>query len=55
MYKIFVLNYFWEIDDIFLFIVFGICRIDKDFIVKVVDFGFFRDIYLKEYYSCFNK
>lgn len=50
-----VLNYIWEIDDIYLFIVFGICRIDKDFTVKVADFGLSRDIYSKEYYSCLNK
>ncbi|XP_062614200.1 hepatocyte growth factor receptor-like, partial [Saccostrea cucullata] len=31
------------------------CMIDKDFTVKVADFGLSRDIYSKEYYSCENR
>ncbi|XP_061187116.1 hepatocyte growth factor receptor-like [Saccostrea echinata] len=31
------------------------CMIDKDFAVKVADFGLSRDIYSKEYYSCENR
>lgn len=31
------------------------CMLDEKFIVKVVDFGFVRDMYDKEYYSVYNK
>lgn len=55
MYKLLIPNFISKIDNIFLFNLFVICRIDKDFTVKVADFGLSRDIYSKEYYSCLNK
>lgn len=55
MYKLLIPNFISKIDNMFLFNLFVICRIDKDFTVKVADFGLSRDIYSKEYYSCLNK